>query len=167
MHNGFRYWMKMPFQVLPGVLLPHLLRYLRKGSEVRQLRFLIEFRIQHLCTHCVYKSLWISISGYSSPTLRTALIKFPSASFTIFAFVTMVTFFLPFFLANSNAARAILSLPCLVCTLKSTARSSFTWIPLFPQIYSPSIFSRKKVQSMFLSGILIGRTALRKVPAIF
>ena len=37
--------------------------------------------------------------------------------------------------------------------------ASFTLIPLSPQIYSPSIFSRKNVQSIFLSGILIGLTA--------
>ena len=32
-------------------------------------------------------------------------------------------------------------------------------MPLSPQIYSPSIFSRKNVQSIFLSAILIGLTA--------
>ena len=35
-------------------------------------------------------------------------------------------------------------------------------MPLLPQIYSPSIFSRKNVQSMFLSGIATGRTAANR-----
>ena len=75
------------------------------------------------------------------------------------ALVTTVTLVFPLFLANSKAARQIRSAPGRVSTLKSTARSSSTWIPLLPQMYSPSIFSRKKVQSMPFSGIRTGRTA--------
>ena len=54
------------------------------------------------------------------------------------------------------------SAPGFVRTLKSMARSSLTSMPLLPQMYSPSMFSRKKVQLMPLSGILMGRTAAQR-----
>ena len=88
--------------------------------------------------------------------------KLPSTSFTMLPLVTTVTFFFPFFLAKSKAARAMRSAPGFVRTLKSMARSSLTSMPLLPQMYSPSMFSRKKVQLMPLSGILMGRTAAKR-----
>ena len=104
----------------------------------------------------------ISISGYSlSPMRWTAWRKSPSTSFTILALVTTVTLCLPFLRAKSKAARAMRSAPGFVQTLKSMASSSPTRMPRLPRMYSPSMFSRKKVQSMPLSGMRMGRTAAK------
>ena len=50
------------------------------------------------------------------------------------------------------------SLPCVVVTVKSKARSSLTWMPLLPRMYAPSVFSRKNVQSMPSLGTCTGLT---------
>ena len=52
----------------------------------------------------------------------------------MFAFVTAVTFVFLFFLAYSNAALIILSVPSCVATVKSMLTSSFTAKPLLPNV---------------------------------
>ncbi len=47
-------------------------------------------------------------------------------------------------------------------TLKSTARSSVTFIPLFPSTYSPSVFSLKNIQSIPSLGTFTGLTLANK-----
>ena len=76
----------------------------------------------------------------------------------MFAFVTIATFVFPLFLAYSNAARAMRRVPAFVVTLKSNAKVSGISTPREPKTYSPSVFSRKKVQSMPSSGTATGRT---------
>ena len=97
--------------------------------------------------------------GYSFSIAWATFRKFPSTSLTILAFVATVMLVFPLLLAYSNAFRNSRSAPGLERILKSMARSSPTQIPLLPQMYSPSIFSLKKVQSMPFSGIRMGRTA--------
>ena len=106
----------------------------------------------------IYQSSTVS-SGYSSAAILWAMReKSPSVFFIIFAFVTQQTRVLPFFLAKSNAARAIRAVPSDVVTLKSHESSPGTDTPRLPSTYSPSVFSRKKVQSIPSAGIDTGRT---------
>jgi len=97
-----------------------------------------------------------STSGYSLEIFFTTSKNLPSVVFITFAFVTIVTFFILFFFAYSNANLIILSDPCVVVTVKSIARSSVTEIPLLPRTYAPSVFSLKKIQSIPSSGIFTG-----------
>ena len=109
----------------------------------------------------IYQSS-VLISGYSAATSCAMREKRPSVCFIMFALVTMATFFLPFCFAYSKAARAIRFVPDTVVTLKSIAISGVISRPLLPKMYSPSLFSLKKVQSMPSPGILTGRTFANK-----
>ncbi len=48
--------------------------------------------------------------------------------------------------------------PGTVVTLKSMVSMPGTSMPWLPSAYSPSVFSRKKIQSMCFSGTDTGRT---------
>ena len=85
-------------------------------------------------------------------------LKLPSVFFMMLALVTMDTRFLPLLRANSKAARAMRRVPGRVVTLKSMASTSGISTPRLPSTYSPSVFSRKKVQSQPSSGMDTGRT---------
>ncbi len=97
-----------------------------------------------------------AISGYSLAIVCAMLRNLPSVVFTTFAFVTAVTRPILFFRAYSNAIRMMRSDPCVVVTVKSTARSSVTLIPELPSTYAPSVFSRKNTQSIPSLGTLTG-----------
>ena len=79
----------------------------------------------------------------------------------MFALVTIAILRFPAFLAKSIAAFAILLVPDSVVILKSTASEASSPSirqPLLPRTYSPSVFSLKKVQSIFFPSTLIGLT---------
>ena len=70
----------------------------------------------------------------------------------------MATLVLPLARAKSKAALAIRRVPASVVTLKSMLSIPGTSTPRLPRAYSPSVFSRKKVQSMPSFGTDTGRT---------
>ena len=107
-----------------------------------------------------------SISGYRCAIWRPKSRNLPSVVLTIFAFVTTVTLVLPVRFAWAKAASIIRSDPWLVITRKSMPKSSVTLIPWLPSAYISSVFSRKKVQSMFSAGTRTGRTLANRSSAL-
>ena len=89
-----------------------------------------------------------SMPGYSAATSWQISEKRPSVFFMMLALVTMATLVLPLFFAYSKAARAMRFVPGSVVTLKSMHSLPGISTPRLPSTYSPSVFSRKKIQSM-------------------